>query len=81
MSGFTWLCVRPCEVRQLGDSQRFHIRFLDDPGTWWDAILVASSSRATLLRLAEAWLLLTWIAPAVAYRDEDVARDAFQAVA
>lgn len=79
--GFTWLCVRPCEVRQLGSSQRFHVRWLDDPDTWHLALLVTCTGRATLLRVPGAWLLLTYTAPPVAYRDEEDARAAFDAVA
>lgn len=80
-AGFTWLCVRPCAVRQVPDTNRFHVRFLDDPSSWHDAILVCCSPRATLLRLAGAWLLLTYVAPPVAYRDEAAARDAYAAAA
>lgn len=79
--GFTWLCVRPCAVRQVTGTNRFRVRWLDDPDEWHDAVLVTCSPRATLLRLAGAWLLLTYTAPPVAYRDEDAARDAYAAVA
>ena len=80
-AGFTWLCVRPCEVRQRAGSSLFDVRWLDEPGSWHGAVLVGATARATLLRVDGAWLLLTYVAPPVAYRDEDVARDAFQAVA
>jgi hypothetical protein len=79
--GFTWLCVRPCEVRQVGDTSAFKVRWLDDPKTWHTAALVCCTPRATLLRLLGAWLLLTYTAPPVAYRDEPDARAAYAAVA
>jgi hypothetical protein len=78
--GFTWLCVRPCEVRQVNGS-RFVVRWLDDPERWRDATCVAFTANATLLRLRAAWLLLTHTAPPVAYRDADVAKIMFERVA
>lgn len=76
--GFTWLCVRPCEVRQVSGST-FLVRWLDDPQRWHDATCARFTQNATLLRLRVAWLLLTHVAPPVAYRDADTARDAFLA--
>lgn len=78
--GFTWLCVRPCEVVQVNGSH-FRVRWLDDPTRWREATCAAFTARATLLRLRAAWLLLTYTAPPVAYRDADTARAAFEAVA
>lgn len=80
MSGFTWLCVRPCEVRRVAPAA-CHVRWLDEPGEWHPAALVGESPRAWLLRLTGAWLLLTHTAPPVCYRDARTAREMYAAVA
>jgi len=76
--GFTWLCVRPCAVRQLG-ATTFAVEWVDAPGTWVQAELADASPRATLLRLSGAWLLLTHVAAPVAYLREADARASYEA--
>ena len=78
--GFTWLCVRPCAVRQLGP-EAFEVRWLDRPDEWELGKLVTFTSRATLLRLPRSWLLLTHVSPPVSYLREADARAAFGAAA